>query len=187
MGVLSVTKHANHPYVESYIRQSSLYFVMGSWDAILADHPSRWMNMLLSVCLSWYLSVACYISLWGCSVMIIRICVLPILNIAQYDRSCLVQSVGWNYYFQTSVVSPLVWEWINNIPPFPVTTKITGLQTLTHVRPVNLLCIIMFKIRKIKPNLSSVRQKPNVFAVTVFKMDVITYPCQVSKRGPWWY
>ena len=33
----------------------------------------------------------------------------------------------------------------------------------THVGPVNLLYVIMFKIRKIKPNLSSVRQKPKSF------------------------
>ena len=47
-----------------------------------------------------------------------------------------------------------------------VTVKITGLRTAdvkTHVRPVNLLYIIMFKIRKIKPNSGSVYQKPKSF------------------------
>ena len=44
--------------------------------------------------------------------------------------------------------------------------KITGPQTAadkTHIRPENLLYIIMFKIGKIKPNLSSVWQKPKSF------------------------
>ena len=47
-----------------------------------------------------------------------------------------------------------------------VTGKIAGLRTTaskTQVRPVNLLYIIMFKIRKIKPMSGSVRQKPQSF------------------------
>ena len=47
-----------------------------------------------------------------------------------------------------------------------VTAKLTSPQTeidKTHVRPVNLLYIIMFKINKIKPNSSEVRQKPQSF------------------------
>ena len=52
-----------------------------------------------------------------------------------------------------------------------VTAKITSLWTTadkTHITPVNLLYIIMFKIRKIKPNLSSVRQKPKSFCSDCF-------------------
>ena len=47
-----------------------------------------------------------------------------------------------------------------------VTMKITGPRTAagkTHIRLVNFLYIIMFKIRKIKPNSGSVRQKPKSF------------------------
>ena len=52
------------------------------------------------------------------------------------------------------------------VPPSTVTVKITGPQTAagkTHVGPVNLLYIIMFKIKKIKPNSGLVRQKPKSF------------------------
>ena len=52
---------------------------------------------------------------------------------------------------------------LQNISPLAVTLKITGPRIAagkTHVGPVNLLCIIIFKIRKIKPNSRSVRQKP---------------------------
>ena len=44
-----------------------------------------------------------------------------------------------------------------------VTVKITGMRTAagkTHVGPVNLLHIIMFKIRKLKTNSGAVWQKP---------------------------
>ena len=47
-----------------------------------------------------------------------------------------------------------------------VTVKITGPRTAagkTHVEPANLLYIIMFKIRDIKPNSGSVQQKPKSF------------------------
>ena len=47
-----------------------------------------------------------------------------------------------------------------------VTMKITGPRTVaskTHLRPVNLLYTIMIRIRKIKPNSGSVRQKPQSF------------------------
>ena len=47
-----------------------------------------------------------------------------------------------------------------------VTVKITGPRTMagkTHFGLVNLLYIIMFKIRKIKPNSGSVQQKPKSF------------------------
>ena len=46
--------------------------------------------------------------------------------------------------------------------------KITGPRTMageTHVGPVNLLYIIMFKIGKIKPNSGLVQQKPKSFHV----------------------
>ena len=47
-----------------------------------------------------------------------------------------------------------------------VTAKVTGPQSVadkTHVIPVNLPYIIIFKIRKIKPNLSSLWQKAKSF------------------------
>ena len=47
-----------------------------------------------------------------------------------------------------------------------VTTKISGPRTAadkTHIGPVNLLYITILKIRKIKPNLYCVQQKPKIF------------------------
>ena len=55
--------------------------------------------------------------------------------------------------------------WNCNIPGL-VTVNLTSPRTAagkTHVGLVNLLYLLMFKIRKIKPNSGSVRQKPKSF------------------------
>ena len=55
---------------------------------------------------------------------------------------------------------------INTLTLFTATVKITAPRTAagkTHVGPVNLLFIIMFKTKKIKPNSGSVQQKPKSF------------------------
>ena len=72
---------------------------------------------------------------------------------------------------------------------FRVTVKITGLRNAagkTSVWPVNLLYIIMFKIRKIKPNSGLVRpkllrwcQSPKAFTATVF------IPCLIETSIMW--
>ena len=58
------------------------------------------------------------------------------------------------------MIGSLPWQWS------AVTMKITSPWTTgskTHIGLVILLYIIMFKIRKIKPNLGSIRQKPKIF------------------------
>ena len=73
----------------------------------------------------------------------------------------------WHFHFTwasvTRIIDSEIWAflctWWSHL-------EITGLWTpagKTHVVPVNLLYIIMFKIRKIKPNSGLVRQKPKSF------------------------
>ena len=104
---------------------------------------------------------------------------------SQYLSQCCPSSMSKYGVIRPQWVNPLVCPFICsyfhplhfwNFHTFPdkqhsphlitVTMKITSPLTAagkTHVGPVNLFFIIMFKIRKIKPNSGSVWQKPKSF------------------------
>ena len=100
-----------------------------------------------------------HLTLWFTSILVIRSMISP-----KYPCKFSTRSNQWVVWCLSRGVSLIRGD--NPGYPSSVTVKITGPRTVagkTHVGLVNFLYTIMLKIRKIKPNSGSVRQKPKSF------------------------